>query len=252
MRLKLIACEILCRELCAAVAQSPNRVDVEFLPKGLHDLGREGMFARLRAALEAVEESQYDAILLGYGLCNNGVEGLAARTIPVVIPRAHDCISLFLGSRQRYREYFDAHPGTYFKTTGWMEREKADGELSQLTVQGQMGMNKSYEQLVEEYGEDNARYLQETFQRALANYKQYTYITTGLGPDEEYARRTRELADARGWIYERIEGDMSLIRRLTDGPWDGRDFLTIQPGQRIAVQYTEDIIEAEGEKRSEP
>ena len=41
MRLKLIACEILHRELCAAVARSVNRVDIEFLPKGLHDAGQE-------------------------------------------------------------------------------------------------------------------------------------------------------------------------------------------------------------------
>ena len=39
MRLKLIACEVLYRELCAAVARSVNQVDLEFLPKGLHDKG---------------------------------------------------------------------------------------------------------------------------------------------------------------------------------------------------------------------
>ncbi len=45
MRLKLIACEIFYRELCAAVARSVNQVDVEFLPKGLHDIGQAGMSA---------------------------------------------------------------------------------------------------------------------------------------------------------------------------------------------------------------
>ena len=43
MQLKLIACEIFYREMCAAVARSPNQVDVEFLPKGLHDIGAEGL-----------------------------------------------------------------------------------------------------------------------------------------------------------------------------------------------------------------
>ena len=49
MRLKLVACEIMYRELCAAVARSVNLVDVEFLPKGLHDIGQAGMSSRCSA-----------------------------------------------------------------------------------------------------------------------------------------------------------------------------------------------------------
>ena len=90
------------RELCAAVARSPNQVDLEFVPKGLHDLGCTGMVQRLQEALERVDETRYDAMLLGYALCNNGLVGLRARTKPLIIPRAHDCITLFLGSAARY------------------------------------------------------------------------------------------------------------------------------------------------------
>ena len=122
MRLKLIACEILYRELCAAVARSINQVDVEFLPKGLHDIGQAGMSARLEEVLAAVDESQYDAVLFGYALCSNGLVGLTARSIPLVVPRAHDCITLFLGSKERYLDYFQKQPGVYFKTSGWIER----------------------------------------------------------------------------------------------------------------------------------
>ena len=50
MRLKLIACEIIYRGCLAAVARSVNQVDVEFLPKGLHDIGQAGMSARLAEA----------------------------------------------------------------------------------------------------------------------------------------------------------------------------------------------------------
>ena len=87
MRLKLISCEIFYREMCAAVARSPNQVDVEFLQKGLHDIGQAGMLARLQEAVDRVDGSRYDMILLGYGLCNNGIAGLVARSGPIVIPR---------------------------------------------------------------------------------------------------------------------------------------------------------------------
>ena len=42
-RFKLISCEIFTREVCAAVQASPNTIDIEFLPKGLHDIGADGM-----------------------------------------------------------------------------------------------------------------------------------------------------------------------------------------------------------------
>ena len=140
MRLKLIACEILYRELCWAVARSPNRVDLEFLPKGLHDIGQEGMSRRLQEVLAGVDPSQYDAVLFGYGLCSNGVVGLSAREVRLVIPRAHDCITLFFGSKDRYLEYFQGHPGTYFKTSGWIERGEDLEQLAPQSIQHRSGM----------------------------------------------------------------------------------------------------------------
>ena len=55
VRLKLISCEIFYREMCAAVARSPHQVDIEFLPKGLHDIGSAKMSARLQEAVDAVD-----------------------------------------------------------------------------------------------------------------------------------------------------------------------------------------------------
>ena len=69
MRLKLISCEIFYREMCAAVARSPHRVDLEFLPKGLHDIGSAKMSARLQEAVDTVDAERYQAVLLGYALC---------------------------------------------------------------------------------------------------------------------------------------------------------------------------------------
>jgi len=78
MRLKLISCEIFYREFCAAISRSVNTVEVEFLTKGLHDVGAETMRERLQAAIDGVDSSRYEAVLLGYGLCNNGIAGLTA------------------------------------------------------------------------------------------------------------------------------------------------------------------------------
>lgn len=242
MYLKLVSCEIFYRELCAAVSRSPNTIDIEFLPKGLHDIGSASMLARLQEVVDSVESGKYEAILLGYGLCNNGIAGLTARATPLVVPRAHDCITLFLGGRRKYLEYFTSHPGVFFKTTGWIERGDSRGELRQLSIQRRIGLDMSYQELVEKYGEDNARYLWEEICDFGRNYRQLTFVEMGVEPDDRFERQTREEAAARGWQFEKLAGDPSMIQRFVDGKWEPEEFLIVQPGGSIAPTYEEDII----------
>lgn len=245
MRLKLISCEIFYREMCAVVAGSKNQVDIAFLPKGLHDIGHEQMLARVQEAVDAVDAGQYEAILLGYALCNNGIAGLTAGSIPVVVPRAHDCITLFLGSRARYTEYFNSNPGTYFQTTGWMERGTATGELKQLSISHQIGMDLSYEEMVAKYGEDNAKYLYEMLGDPLKNYGQYTFIEMGIEPDDRFEREARAKAAERGWKFDKVRGDMTLFEKLVDGDWPEADFLVVRPGRQVVAKLDEGVIDAE-------
>jgi hypothetical protein len=244
VRLKLIACEIVYRELCAAISRSVNQVDVEFLPKGLHDIGQAGMIARLQEVLARVDQSQYEAVLLGYGLCNNGLVGLSAGQVPLVIPRAHDCITLFLGSKERYLDYFQSHPGVYFKTSGWIERGENTHQMNPDSIAHRSGMVQTYEDLVAKYGEDNARFLYEELCNMTRNYSGIAYIEMGIEPDDRFERHSRELAARQGWKYEKLPGDISLLQSLVDGPWDEDRFLVVPPGCRVAASFDEKILKA--------
>lgn len=241
MRLKLITCEIFYREMCAAVARSPHQVDLEFLPKGLHDIGSRKMCARLQEAVDGVDAARYEAVLMGYALCGTGLAGLRARALPLVVPRAHDCITLFLGSKERYLEYFQNNTGVYFKTSGWIERGESGGRMAQLAF-GQSGDCMSYEGLVEKYGEEDARYLWETM---TPSYRQFTYIEMGVEPDDRFERHSRERAAERGWAFEKVQGDMRLIDRLVRGEWNESEFLVVGPGRRIVARYDESIMGVE-------
>ena len=233
MRLKVIACEILFRELSWAAARSTNQVDLEFLPKGLHDQGAAVMRDRLQAAVDAVDESKYEAVALGYGLCGTGLVGLEARGRPLAVGRAHDCITLFLGAKERYLEYFQSHPGVYFQTSGWIERGQ---DLRQS------GLGYSYPELAAKYGDENARYLWEELTR---NYRQFTFIETGVEPDDRFERHTREQAAERGWRFEKLRGDMTLLERLVNGEWNAEDFLVVPPGWRVLQRTDESVVGAE-------
>ena len=244
MKLKLISCEVFYREMGFAISRSPHQVDIEFLPKGLHDIGCVGMIERLQSALDRVDESNYDAIVLGYGLCNNGIVGLKARRIPVVIPRAHDCMTLFFGSKERYLDFFQNNPGTYFLTSGWIERGEATGELQQLSIQHRNGMDMTYESLVERYGEENAKYLYDQLCDHTKHYSRITFIEMGIEPNDEFRKKAEERAASRKWSFQHERGDMRLITQLVDGKWDGNDFLVVKPGWKIAARLDEGIIEA--------
>ena len=227
------------------MARSPHTIDVEFLPKGLHDVGTTEMHARLQAAIDRTDNSLYDAILLGYGLCNNGIVGLTSRDKPLVIPRAHDCIALFLGGASRYLDYFNNHPGTYFETAGWIERGGVDGELSQLALGKKLGFLQTYEEMVARYGEDNARYLQEQLGDLTRHYRQLTFIEMGVESDKSFEEHTRQDANTRGWAFEKISGDIGLLQRFVNGRWDEKEFLIVPPGFHVVAKYDEDIISAE-------
>jgi len=243
-RYKLLACEIFYREICLLAARCPNIIDVEFLPKGLHDMGQEGMVQKLREAIARVDTSRYEAILLAYGRCNDGVVGLQAGEIPLVVPRAHDCITLFFGSAGAYEEYFQQHPGTYFRTTGWTERDSAlDQTFSsqspgiktrEPSVMSQLGLDLTYEEYVAKYGKENAQYIMEALGSWQDNYKYIAYIDMGNPLDEEYADQARREAQKKNLEFQRLQGDMRLLGNLLAGDWNEQEFLVVKPGEKIA------------------
>lgn len=239
-RFKLISCEIMFREVCLCAAKSANIIDIAFMPKGLHDIGESKMSEKLQHEINMVDDSKYDAILLCYGLCNNGIRNLHAK-IPIVIPRAHDCITLLLGSKHRYKEYFDNNPGTYFKSSGWIERGVSPND-TEGSITSQLGIDKSYEEYVELYGEENAEFLMGILGNWTSNYQKIAYIDTETGNSVLDRQISKKEADSKQWEYEEIKGDIRLISQLINGEWNSEDFLVIPPGNKVEPSNDDGIV----------
>jgi len=251
-RLKVIACEVLAREMYYCASRSKSVVDVELLTQGLHDLESADMCSRLQKVIDETDPGLYSAIAMGFGLCNNGVVGIQASEIPVVIPRAHDCITLFFGSKERYNEYFYKNPGTYFITTGWSERDRSNKEdVGKDAVIRKMGLGQSYEEYVEKYGEDNAKYIMETLGDGLKNYTKYLYIDMGFPVEFQYELRTIQNAECRNWEFEKVTGDLGLLQRLLDGDWISEEFLVLNPGDRLESTGESEIVHGVKDSKQE-
>lgn len=241
-RVKMIACSVLARECHAVAARSRRVVDLELLEQGLHDLGAEGMRGQLQ---EAIDRSKgYSEVLLGYGLCNNGVVGLRARETPLVVAKVHDCISILLGSAKRYQEEFDKEPGTYYLTGGWLERDKDMKHPPGSTVRERLGIGKTLEAYAAQYGEENAKYLVETLGEGLTHYTRVAFIEMGLGPEEGFEELARKKAEEQGLRLEKLAGNMRLLAKLADGDYAGDEFLVVPPGGEIEADYTGCVMRA--------
>jgi hypothetical protein len=234
----LVACEVVKRDFDMLVPAGKNKVDIIYMDLGLHAAGQEKMTRQLQEALDAIDQTAYDAILLGYGLCSNGITTLHA-SIPIVVARAHDCVTLFMGSRQAYREYFDTHKGTWYVTTGNLDTVLTD----ELTGAGEGSLREKLRaEYREKYDEEEAEYLLEMLGDPLKEYQRITFVDNGLGDVTDKRNYAKGLAQSKNWEYDEFVGNTGMLRGLIAGSWDPAVFLVVQPGEKIAQSYNDDEI----------
>lgn len=238
-----LTCEALARMVYAAAADTTQTITVQLFRQGLHDTPKR-LRETLQAEIDAVPPGQYDAIALAYGMCGLATVGLTARHTPLVIPRAHDCITLYLGSRCRYQAEFDAHPGTYWYSHDYLERREP-GSSTALGAAGLEDMAALRETYVEKYGEENADYLIRVMGEWRSHYDRAAFIDTGTTGAEQYETLARQQAQQHGWAFERKRGDNRLIKMLLRGEWPADEFLVVPPQHMIRQRGGDRLIDAQ-------
>ncbi len=247
MFLKVIACEIAARELYYAAARSKNIIDLELLTQGYHDTPNVGR-TELQKRIDAVPSGKYDAIVLAYALCSSILTGITATTTQLVIPKAHDCITFFLGSKERYQKCFSERPGTYYFSSGWLEYAKRRGDKgtmwggASVPANSNLNFKAAYDVWVQKYGEEQAKYLLEEMGRWTSNYTHGTLIDFDFLKDLKLDEQVQRICQDKGWEYERLPGDARLFHRLLDGDWTPADFLIVRPGEKVIATFDENVI----------
>ncbi|MFP4452282.1 MAG: DUF1638 domain-containing protein [Desulfobacterales bacterium] len=211
----IVACRVVENEL-EALRQKGSDADIEirYLDQNLHR-SPEKMPGLIQEQID--EASEYAGlIVLGYGLCSNGVVGVTARKQRVYIPRVHDCIALLLGSRQAYFAAFRQRAGTYYLTPGWVAEEKDPLGMMENEYTPKMGRQTA------EWG----------IKEELKHYTHIVLIDTGTGDIEKLRKRAMANAEFLGKAYEEVKGSAAYFEKILFGPYDPVDFVCLEPGQK--------------------
>lgn len=220
----LIACEVFRDEIELLAAGSPHLRERRFLEIGLHDRPDE-MRATLQQAIDEVDACEgIRAIILAYGLCGLGTAGLRARRHPLVLPRAHDCITVFLGSKETYAARQASCPGCYHYTPGWNRARR---------VPGPERIEWLRQEFAEKFDPEDVEFLLENERTMWASYHTATFIDLGTPEAPREAAYTQRCAESLGWKFEHLKGDPTLLRDLLRGPWDAERFQVVEPGAQL-------------------
>ena len=211
-RARVIACATVIEELRPLL---PAEVEPVVLDFGLHTRP-----AALREVLQAEIDAstEVDVVLLGYGMCSRAVIGIRARSVPLVMPRVHDCIALFLGSQQAYTDQVRSQPGTYYLTSGWVA--VGDSPLQQVRA------------LARRHGEARARRMVGLM---LRHYTRLAFIDTGTDPDGSLRAHAEAAAAEFGLRFEDLDGAADLAHKLVEGPWEDEDLVLVRPGEEVTA-----------------
>ena len=217
----VIACRVMKPELDALKGDAPH-VEVRYLDQNMHERPDQ-MPAAVQAEIAAVE-AYAGHVILGYGLCSNGIVGVRAPRQGLIIPRVHDCITLFLGSRAAYEKVFFDHPGTYYLTPGWVEERKDPLGYMASAYVPKMGRETA------EWG----------IREELKNYTRIVMIDTHSADMAPLRKIARENAVFLKKAYVEIPGKQDFFRKILFGPYPETDFILLQPGE---VMQQEMIID---------
>jgi len=190
MRIAVLACDALRKEIDHFVDGDEDIVHKEYLEFGLHlhpDELKAVIEERLRGLVGKV-----DAVFLGYGHCQS-LQGIAqAAPLPTVMLETEDCIAALL-TTERYHAEKRNGGITWFYPAGW-------------AVNGTPGIIRLFHlDSVEEYPPEYfLKIMFDGFSRCL-------FIDTGMPGAEECEACSRDLARTLELRHERCSGSLAMI-----------------------------------------
>lgn len=237
-RYKLISCSVFKNFVEKFISDNMLPIDAEFISMGMH-LNPEKLNKELQEEIDRTRK-EYQAVLLLYGLCGNSILGLTAREIPIIIPRVHDCCTLFLGSRKKFVENFEGKQSSEWYSSDYLDELKKQKDAGYFKEE-HWYYGLEYEKLVEEYGEDNAKYIYETIY-GQSEKSEIVFIKTGHEKDNVNLIKLEKKAAEKGIKVLELEGSYHMVKNLLWELFSEEDYLVVPPGYSVAGVYDNEKI----------
>lgn len=220
----MIACGSLYHELASLIREN-DPVTVHYLDTDLHRTPAKIPMALQQkideidslTVLEEAGTSSSLPIILGYGLCSNGVVGVKSRTRSLVIPRVHDCLDLFLGFVGNGISRGDETSRHYYLTPGTLLNQKDPYSMMTREYLPKMGEKMAHWGMKEE----------------LKHYTHFILIVTPRSDMEIIRQKARQNADFFDMELVEKQSDMCFLKKLIQGPYDENCFIHLSPGEAI-------------------
>ena len=237
MKFVVIACRVFSPELEILRRQSRDELVFEYLPLRAHD-EPDTLRAEIQALiLRYAGTDDADAIILAYGLCGNATAGLRAGELPLYIPRAHDCSQILLGGHAAHKLYFGDMPSRGWTSRGYLQEEGDPFRTGDSSHSWEM------DELVRQYGEENAAYIWETMHSSDSSDDPVLYfLDIPETTDSGILERARERAAERRKELRIIPATLELLARLLGGR-GGEEILRVEPGETIQPTWDDNVVE---------
>lgn len=204
----MIVCKSILPEVTGVLEKLQCSYPMMVMDAALHDRPEE-LKKKLQETLDQLEN--VDRVLLTIGYCGGSVKGLKAGDFEMILPRVDDCITMFLGSKEK-RKAVKNEERTFFLLKGWLDSER--------------NILAEYQRIVEKYGEDNADMVMEMMYQ---HYLKFDLVDTGLFEIEPQLEKMEQIAQLLDKEYEVLQGTDSMMERLISGPYDEEHFVLVKP-----------------------
>ncbi|MCB2228005.1 MAG: DUF1638 domain-containing protein [Desulfarculaceae bacterium] len=209
---RVLACRVFQPELAFLGVGEDQAV---YLDQGLHrypDQLRQTVGASLR---EIEQDPTVSRVLLAYGYCGGGLQGLCSQRVELLAPLAHDCVPVLLG--EKLADPCVGCGGSFFLTPGWIDHGQTP--YSEYFVSKQ------------KFGHEDALWIG---QEMLAGYDEVVLADTGVGLEPRHHGYSQAMASLFGLAHREARGSLAWLERLLAGE-PGPGLALLPPGQPVEL-----------------
>lgn len=209
---RVLACRVFQPELTMLGLREPQTF---YLDQGLHSRPKV-LRDNVAQAIENIEQDrEVEQIILAYGYCGGGLEGIASKRASLVLPLMHDCIPLLKGGPLDEPE--GRMQQSFYLSAGWVEYG-----CTPLT---------EYYKYAKKLGEENSMWVSKEM---LKGYTSVTLLEHPAVTRQEHRHYAAEMAGLFDLENRRAPCDLSWLKRLLRTR-SSDDVVVIPPGQPIGL-----------------